>query len=78
VILISQIPLFCSATVTIVWLFSAIAVIFCLWRQFATIPSFAVDTFGPRIWAVFTANPDYLGIAGVLGPMMMEHQKVSG
>lgn len=83
IMLISQIPLFLLLPkVANVVIFGAIScyILSCLGGGFATMPSFAVDTFGPKnIGGIYGKILLAWSTAGVVGPMLMEHfKKVSG
>ena len=51
-------------------------IIFCYGGGFGTMPSFTADTFGPKnIGSVYGAMLFAWGVAGVVGPMVMEYIK---
>ncbi|PIS30947.1 oxalate:formate antiporter [Candidatus Saganbacteria bacterium CG08_land_8_20_14_0_20_45_16] len=78
-ILITQVPLFfLLPQVTNLWVFSAMCcyILSCYGGGFATMPSFAVDTFGPKnIGNIYGKILFAWGLAGVVGPMLMEYIK---
>ena len=75
-ILGTQVPAFILLPrVTDVWLFGALYcfVLFCYGGGFATMPAFAVDTFGPKnIGSIYGPILLAWGVAGVVGPVLME------
>ena len=75
-ILGTQVPAFILLPrVTDVWLFGALCcyVLFCYGGGFATMPAFAVDTFGPKnIGSIYGPILLAWGVAGVVGPVLME------
>jgi OFA family oxalate/formate antiporter-like MFS transporter len=75
-ILGTQVPAFVLLPrVTDVWLFGALCcyVLFCYGGGFATMPAFAVDTFGPKnIGSIYGPILLAWGVAGVVGPVLME------
>jgi len=75
----TQIPVFIFLPqVTSLILFGAFCcyILFCYGGGFATMPSFTTDTFGPRnIGGIYGPILLSWGIAGVVGPMMMEYIK---
>lgn len=79
IMLISQIPLFLLLPkVCNVFIFSVIScyILSCLGGGFATMPSFAVDTFGPKnIGGIYGKILLAWSTAGVAGPMLMEYFK---
>ena len=72
----TQIPVFLLLSkVTSVPLFGALCcyILFCYGGGFATMPSFAADTFGPEnIGGIYGPILLAWGVAGVVGPMLME------
>ncbi len=82
-ILITQVPLFFllpKVTNTLLFGIMSCYILACYGGGFATMPSFAVDTFGPKnIGNIYGKVLLAWGIAGVIGPMVMEYiKKVSG
>jgi OFA family oxalate/formate antiporter-like MFS transporter len=79
IILASQVPLFLLLPkLTSPLLFSVVCcyILACYGGGFATMPSFAVDTFGPKnIGNIYGKVLLAWGLAGVIGPMMMEYIK---
>lgn len=79
IMLISQIPLFLLLPkVANVFIFGAMScyILSCLGGGFATMPSFVVDTFGPKnIGGIYGKILLAWSTAGVVGPMLMEHFK---
>ncbi len=79
IILGSQIPLFfLLSKVTNIWVFAAMScyILSCLGGGFATMPAFAVDTFGPKnMGAIYGKILIAWSLAGVVGPMLMEYFK---
>jgi MFS transporter, OFA family, oxalate/formate antiporter len=82
-ILGTQIPVFAALPrVHDQWLFGALCcyILFCYGGGFATMPAFAVDTFGTRnIGSIYGPILFAWGVAGVVGPLLMEFvHKTSG
>ncbi|MBU4304979.1 MAG: OFA family MFS transporter [Candidatus Omnitrophica bacterium] len=79
IMLISQIPLFLllpKATNMLTFVAMCCYILSCYGGGFATMPSFAVDTFGPKnIGDIYGKVLLAWGIAGVVGPMLMEYFK---
>ncbi len=79
IMLISQIPLFLLLPKVVnIFIFGAMScyILSCLGGGFATMPSFAVDTFGPKnIGGIYGKILLAWSTAGVVGPMLMEHFK---
>ncbi len=79
IMLISQIPVFLLLPKAAnVFIFGAMScyILSCLGGGFATMPSFAVDTFGPKnIGGIYGKILLAWSTAGVVGPMLMEHFK---
>lgn len=77
IMLISQIPLFVLIPqAKAFWLFTAMCcyILSCLGGGFATMPAFAVDTFGPKnIGNIYGKILFAWGIGGIVGPMLMEY-----
>jgi OFA family oxalate/formate antiporter-like MFS transporter len=75
----TQVPLFLLLPrVNNLWLFSLLAcyILLCYGGGFGTMPSFTADTFGPRhIGSVYGKILFAWGVAGVVGPMLMEWVK---
>ena len=82
-ILGSQVPVFALLPrVRDPWLFGALCcyILFCYGGGFATMPAFAVDTFGAKnIGSIYGPILFAWGVAGVVGPLLMEAvNKASG
>ena len=79
IILGFQIPLFfLLSKVTNIWVFAAMScyILSCLGGGFATMPAFAVDTFGAKnMGAIYGKILMAWSLAGVVGPMLMEYFK---
>ncbi len=79
IILISQIPVFfLLPQVTNIWVFGAMCcyILSCFGGGFATMPSFAADTFGAKnIGNIYGKVLLAWSLAGVVGPMSMEYFK---
>jgi len=79
ILLISQIPVFfLLPQVTNLWIFGAMCcyILACFGGGFATMPSFAVDTFGAKnIGNIYGKILLAWSLAGVTGPMLMEYIK---
>ncbi len=79
IILISQIPVFfLLPQTTNIWVFAIMCcyILSCFGGGFATMPSFAVDTFGPKnIGDIYGKVLLAWSLAGVVGPMLMEYFK---
>lgn len=79
IMLISQIPLFLllpKATNIVVFSAMCCYILSCLGGGFATMPAFAVDTFGAKnIGAIYGKILLAWSTAGVAGPMLMEYVK---
>lgn len=77
IMLISQIPLFILLPqVKAFWLFAMVCcyILSCLGGGFATMPAFAVDTFGPKnIGNIYGKILFAWGVGGIAGPMLMEY-----
>lgn len=82
-ILGTQIPVFALLPrINDTWLFGALCcyILFCYGGGFATMPAFAVDTFGAKnIGSIYGPILFAWGVAGVVGPLLMESvNKTSG
>jgi OFA family oxalate/formate antiporter-like MFS transporter len=79
IILISQIPVFfLLPQVANIWVFGAMCcyILSCFGGGFATMPSFAADTFGAKnIGNIYGKVLLAWSLAGVVGPMLMEYVK---